>query len=69
MSNNTYLLTTAAPGKPRYGKDTVGGGLFCSRVEMNVQPDRGGITAFQGSTSYQPPRQVNGVTQPQRGQP
>ncbi len=29
--------------------------------EPAVAPDRGGITVFQGSTSHQPPRQVNSV--------
>jgi hypothetical protein len=28
---------------------------------MNIQPDRGGMTVFRGSSSHQPPRQVNGV--------
>jgi hypothetical protein len=30
------------------------------RAESAVAPARGGITVFQGSTSHQPPRQVNG---------
>src|SRR5262249_14133905 len=30
-----------------------------SRVEMNIQPDRGGISVLQGSTSHVPPRQVS----------
>jgi hypothetical protein len=35
--------------------------LRWGRSEPAVAPDRGGITAFQSSTSHQPPRQVNGV--------
>jgi len=30
-------------------------------AEPVAAPDRGGITVFQGSTSHQPPRQVNGI--------
>jgi hypothetical protein len=37
--------------------------------EPAVAPDRGGITAFQGSSSDQPPRQVNGVDSPQQEDP
>src|SRR5687768_3895847 len=32
--------------------------------EPAVAPDRGGITVFLGSTSHQPPRQVNGGVRP-----
>src|SRR5437773_11473368 len=31
------------------------------RVKSNIQPDRGGMTVFQSSTSHQSPRQVNDV--------
>ena len=32
--------------------------------EPAVAPDRGGMTVFQGSTSHEPPRQVNGGVRP-----
>src|SRR5262245_34822930 len=45
-------------------------GVFCSRLrsaaEQTVAPDRGGISVFQGSTSHQPPRQVNGSVRRRR---
>ena len=33
----------------------------CGEGEPAGAPDRGGITAFQDSTSHRPPRQVNGI--------
>ena len=33
-------------------------------AEPAVAPGRGGITVFQGSSSHQPPQQVNGVVRP-----
>jgi hypothetical protein len=38
---------------------SVGESLITAIAEPAAAPDHGGMTAFQGSTSHQPPRQVS----------
>jgi hypothetical protein len=38
---------------------SVGESLITAIAEPVAAPDHGGMTAFQGSTSHQPPRQVS----------